>query len=53
MTKILLFDKGLTKLKAFTDNNFNVPQMVQYFFDTVENIVEKGEITNHYDTSHL
>ena len=43
--KPLLNDKilALSKMKAFPDKNFNVLQTVQFFFDTVENIVEKGE----------
>ena len=31
------------KLKAFVDDNFSVAQMVQFFFDSVENFVGKGE----------
>ena len=33
----------LSKLKAFADDNSNVAQMVQFFWDRVENIVGKGE----------
>ena len=32
-----------SKLKAFADNNFSVVQMVQFFPDQVENIIEKGD----------
>ena len=35
MTKLYI----LSKLKAFAGNDFNVTQMVQFFFDRVENIV--------------
>ena len=34
---------ALFKLKAFADNNFNLAQMAQSFFEGVENIVVKGE----------
>ena len=34
---------SLSKLKAFAYNNFNVAQMMQFFSDGAENIVEKGE----------
>ena len=34
---------SLSKLKAFAEDNFSVPQMVQFFLDRVENIVGKGE----------
>ena len=34
---------SFSKLKAFVENNFNVAQMGQYFFDIVKYIVEKGE----------
>ena len=34
----------LPKLKAYTDNNFNlVAQTVQFLFDRAENIVGKGQ----------
>ena len=33
----------LSKFKAFADDNFNVDQMAQIFFDRVEYIVGKGE----------
>ena len=33
----------LSKLKAFADENFNVVQMMQFFYDRVKNIVGKGE----------
>ena len=33
----------LSKLKAFTDDNFKVAQMVQFYFHMVENFVGKGE----------
>ena len=32
-----------SKLKAFADENSNVAQMMQFFFDWEENIVGKGE----------
>ena len=32
-----------SKFKAFVEDNFSVIQMVQYFYDRVENIVGKGE----------
>ena len=35
--------QALFRLKAFADNNFSVAQMVQFFFDGLENIVGKGE----------
>ena len=38
MTKL-----DLSKLKAFADDNLNVAQMVQYFFDNEENIVGNRE----------
>ena len=31
------------KVKVFADENFNVAQIVHFFFDRVENILEKGE----------
>ena len=31
------------ELKAFADDNFNVVQMSQYFYDRVENFMRKGE----------
>ena len=34
---------ALFKLKAFADNNFNLAQMEQSFFEGVENIVGKRE----------
>ena len=34
---------GLSKLKALTDNKFNIVKMMISVFDRVENIVEKGE----------
>ena len=34
---------NLTKLKAFADDRINVAQMMISVFDTVENIVGKGE----------
>ena len=34
---------ALSKLKAFEEDNFSVIGMVEFFFDMVENIVEKGE----------
>ena len=34
---------GLTKLKAFADDKFNVAKMVISLLDRVENIVGKGE----------
>ena len=39
-------DKTLewSKLKAFADNKLNVTKMIISLFDTVENIVGKGEI---------
>ena len=33
----------LSELKAFVDHNSNVAQMTEFVFDTVENIVGKGE----------
>ena len=33
----------LSKLKAFADDNFIVAQIAKFFFNRVENIVEKGE----------
>ena len=33
----------INNLKAFTDDNFKEPKIVQFFFDRVENIVGKGE----------
>ena len=33
---------GLTKLKTFADNKFNVANMIS-FFDSLENMVGKGE----------
>ena len=35
-------------LKAFADDNFKVAQMVQFFFDRVENIVGKGENAGYH-----
>ena len=32
-----------SKLKAFADDNFNMAQIVQFFFEKVENVVGKGE----------
>ena len=32
----------LSKVKAFADDNFNVAQMVEFFFDGKENIVGEG-----------
>ena len=32
-----------SKLKAFADNNLKVAAMMIYLFDTVENIMGKGE----------
>ena len=39
--KLLLDDKLLTfsKIKVFADDNFDEAQMVQFFFDRLENIV--------------
>ena len=34
---------AMSKLKASADNNLSVTPMVQFFFDKVENIVEKGK----------
>ena len=34
---------ALSKLKVFADDNFNVIQMVRFFFGRVENILGKGE----------
>ena len=34
---------ALFRLKAFSHDNFDIPQMVPYFFTRVENIVSKGE----------
>ena len=34
---------ALSESNAFADDNFSVAQMMQYFFDRVENIVGKGE----------
>ena len=34
---------SLSKMKVFAEDNFSVAQMVQFFFDRVENIVGKGE----------
>ena len=34
---------GLLKLKGFANDNFDVARFVHFFFDTVGNIVEKGE----------
>ena len=36
-------NEDLSKLKAFADDNLNVAQMMKCFFDTLENIVGKGE----------
>ena len=33
----------MSKLKALEDVNFNVAQMVQFFFEKAENIVGKGQ----------
>ena len=33
----------LSKLRAFADDNFSVAQIAKFFFNRVENIVEKGE----------
>ena len=43
-----------TKLKAFADNKLNVTKMIISVFDTVENIVGKGEIacTSNFSFSH-
>ena len=41
--KILLFGKGLTKLKAFADNKINVTEKLKFVLDVVENIMGKGE----------
>ena len=35
--------QALSKLKAFADDNFIVAQMMQTFFESLENIVGKGE----------
>ena len=35
---------ALSKLKAFADNNINMAEMEQFFFDRVENMVGKGEM---------
>ena len=34
---------ALSKFKAFVDNNFNVAQIMHFFFDRLENTVGKGE----------
>ena len=34
---------GLSKLKAFADDNLNVAKMMEFFFDRLENIVGIGE----------
>ena len=34
---------ALTKLKAFTDDKWNISQNIEFVFHMVENIVEKGE----------
>ena len=34
---------ALSKLKAFADDNFDADQMAQFFFDRLENMMEKGE----------
>ena len=57
-----LFGKGLnlykslalSKLIAFADENFNVAEIMQFFFDGVENIVGKGKmlVTRIYSFSH-
>ena len=39
----LNFILALSKMKTFLDINFTMAQMVQSFFDRVENIVGKGE----------
>ena len=36
-------NKDLFKLKAFADDNFNVAQMIKFFFERKVNIVGKGE----------
>ena len=33
----------LSKLKAFADDDFIVPQMVKFFYDRVENTMGKGD----------
>ena len=33
----------LSKSKAFADDNITAAQMMRFFFDMIENIVEKGE----------
>ena len=38
---------ALTKLKAFTDNNFTAAKMVQFPFQRLDNIVGKGENADH------
>ena len=34
----------MSKMEAFADNNFSVAQIVQFFFDRVQNIVEKEKM---------
>ena len=34
---------AMSKLKAFAADNFNVAQMMHFFFDRIENFVKKGE----------
>ena len=46
----LILDKEIlawSKLKSFADKQFHVGQMVQQFFDGIENIVGKGENTGY------
>ena len=37
----------LSRLKDFAGNNFNVAEILQFFFDVIEKIVEKGENTGY------
>ena len=38
---------ALFKWKAFADDNINSAKKVRFFFDGVENVVGKGEITGY------
>ena len=62
MIYLLLDDKilALSKLKALAEDTFIVAQVVQTFFDRVENIFRKGEngcylqfLPKVHETSHL
>ena len=45
LVKSLTDDKilALSKLKEFADNNLSVAQLVQFYYERVENMVGKGE----------